>query len=99
MNNQSGCVFRNNLEYLLRTHSSYEKLSFYLDVPTSTLKSWINANRVPSLKMINKISNKLGCYSSDLLTPNYAFNEPKSCVNDSHITLVRNLSIIFINNH
>lgn len=99
MNNQSGYVFRNNLEYLLKTHSSYEKLSFYLDVPTSTLKSWINANRVPSLKMLDKISNKLGCYSSDLLTPNYAFNEPKSCVNDSHITLVRNLSIIFINNH
>ena len=49
--------------------------------------------------MIDKISNKLGCYSSDLLTPNYAFNEPKLCMNDSHITLVRNLSIILINNH
>ena len=99
MNNQSGSVFRNNLEYLLKTYNSYEKLSLYLDVPASTLKSWINANRVPSLKMLGTLGNKLGCYSSDLITPNYDFKEQKTCVNNVHITLVRNLSIIFINNH
>ncbi len=97
MQNHSYINFKENLEMLLNG-KSYAELAIYLGVPSSTLKSWINGNRHPTLKNIDKIANKIGCYSSDLLNTNANIKNQNMHSNDSHYSFVKNLNIIFLKN-
>lgn len=96
MKNQSLLNFRENLESLLEIYKSYSKLALYLDVPISTLKSWINGNRCPSLKTIDKIANKIGCCSADFITAQTIIENKNMHSNSSHSTFVKNLNILFL---
>lgn len=84
MQNHSYLNFRENLEMLLNG-KSYAELALYLDVPLSTLKSWINGNRCPTLKNIDKIV----CYSSDLLNINSNIANENMHSNDLHYYFVK----------
>lgn len=97
MQNHSYINFRENLEVLL-IGKSYAELALCLYVPSSTLKSWINGNRCPTLKSIDKIANKIGCYSSDLLQVNSNIVNKNMHSNDSHYSFTKNLNIIFLKN-
>lgn len=74
---------------MLLNGKSYAELALYLDVPSSTLKSWINGNRCPTLKNIDKIANKIGCYSSDLLNINSNIANENMHSNDLHYYFVK----------
>ncbi len=95
MQNHSYLNFKNNLEYLLNG-KSYSELSLYLDVPASTLKSWINGNRRPSLKRLDKLADKIGCCSSDLIRANADIRNKNITSNNSQSSFVKNLNIIFL---
>ncbi len=97
MQNHSYLNFRENLEKLLNG-KTYEELALYLDVSSSTLKSWINGNRSPALKSIDKLANKIGCYSADLLNIDADIENKNIHTNDSHYSFVKNLNIIFLQN-
>lgn len=97
MQNNSYLNFRENLELLLKG-KSYSELAIYLGVPSSTLKSWINGNRRPTLRNVDKLANRIGCYSSELLNSNVCIIDKNVHSNDSHISLVKNLNIIFLKN-
>lgn len=97
MHNHSCLNFRKNLETLL-SGKSYSELALFLDVPLSTLKSWINGNRCPTLKSIDKVANKIGCNSSDLLNIDLNIVNIGMRSNDSHCLFVKNLNIIFLKN-
>lgn len=99
MENNSLSIFRHNIEKLLNTYSTYEKLALFLDVPVSTLKSWVNGNRNPNLKTLDRISNKIGCYSYELLCNNSDLKNIGMYTNNSHNTFVTNLNILFLKNH
>lgn len=99
MNNQSFLNFKENLESLLETYKSYANLALYLGVPESTLKSWINGIRCPSLKTIDKIANKVGCYSADFITDNATLVNKNVHTNSSRSNFVKNLNILFLKNH
>lgn len=96
MKNNSSLVFRDNLEEMLKGKETYEELALYLDVPISTLKSWLNGNRCPSLKTLDNISNNIGCFSYELIFPKALLENKSIYLNDSHSAFVRNLNIIFI---
>lgn len=97
MLNHSYLNFRENLELLLKG-KSYSEVAMYLGVPSSTLKSWINGSRCPSLRNIDKIANRIGCYSSDLLNSKGHVMDRNVHSNDSHLSFVKNLNIIFLKN-
>lgn len=97
MPNNSYDNFRNNLETLLNG-KSYSELALYLNVPSSTLKSWINGSRCPTLRNIDKLANRIGCYSSDLLNSEVHIIDKNVHLNDSHLSFVKNLNIIFLRN-
>lgn len=97
MQNNSYDNFRKNLETLLNG-KSYSELALYLNVPSSTLKSWINGSRRPTLRNIDKIANRIGCYSSDLLNSKGHVMDRNVHSNDSHLSFVKNLNIIFLKN-
>lgn len=99
MKNNSYSKFRDNLESLLKNHKSYENLALYLGISNSTLKSWINGNRRPSLKTIDKMANKIGCYSADFITYKSRIEDKNIHTNSSHLLFVKNLNIIFLKNH
>lgn len=95
MQNHSCQNFKENLEVLLND-KSYSELAQYLNISPSTLKSWINGSRCPTLKNIDKLANKIGCYSSDLLTPKVHIINKNVHSNDSHLSFVKNLNILFL---
>ena len=97
MINHSYLNFRENLESLLKG-KSYSELAMYLGVPSSTLKSWINGSRCPTLRNIDKLANRIGCYSSDLLNSKVCIINKNVHSNDSHISFVKNLNIVFLKN-
>lgn len=97
MPNNSYDNFRNNLETLLNG-KSYSELALYLNVPSSTLKSWINGSRCPTLRNIDKLANRIGCHSSDLLNSEVHIIDKNVHLNDSHLSFVKNLNIIFLTN-
>ncbi len=99
MNNHSFLNFKGNLESLLKGHKSYENLALSLGVPNSTVKSWINGTRCPSLKTIDKIANKIGCYSADFITEDCCIENKNIHSNSSHSLFVKNLNILFLKNH
>ena len=96
MNNHSFLNFRGNLESLLKYHKSYDELARYLDIPNSTLKSWINGTRCPSLKTIDKMANKVGCYSAEFIIENSCIENKNIHSNFSHLLFVKNLNILFL---
>lgn len=96
MENESAAVFRDNLERMLRQKAAYGKLASALDVPVSTLKSWVNGRRCPSLKALDKISNTIGCSSYELILPGAVLKNKGAALNNSRSAFVRNLNIIFI---
>lgn len=97
MKNHSYLNFRENLEKLLNG-KTYEELALYLDVSSSALKSWINGNRSPALKSIDKLANRIGCYSANLLRTDSNIENKGIHTNDSHHAFVKNLNIIFLKN-
>ncbi len=96
MKNESNKIFRENLERLLIEMQTYNALANRLGVADSTLKSWMNGYRAPSLKMLDKIANTIGCASSDLIKPNAAIQNQGIYTNNSHNAFVRNLNIVFL---
>lgn len=98
MLNHSYRNFKENLELLLNG-KSYLLVALYLGVPSSTLKSWINGSRCPTLRSIDKLANRIGCYSSDLLKLEGHITDKNVHSNDSHRSFVKNLNIIFLENH
>ncbi len=92
----SAQIFRANLEQLLTQYGNYENLAQKLEVPISTLKSWINGLRTPSLKAIARLANRLGCHASALIMPYSNLKDQGIHHNDTHKALVQNLNIIFI---
>lgn len=80
---------------LLVNYKTYNNLAKHLGISNSSLKSWINQTRTPTLRTLDKIADKLGCHTCDLLK-----NKPLPlCIrtqNNSHATLCRNLKIFFI---
>ncbi len=99
MNNHSFLNFKGNLESLLKCHKSYEDLASSLGIPNSTVKSWINGTRCPSLKTIDKMANKIGCYSVDFIIENSRIENKNIYSNFSHLLFVKNLNILFLKNH
>ena len=99
MKNCSLLIFRNNMEKLLTVYSTYEKLALFLDTPVSTVKSWINGTRNPSLKTLDKIANKIGCFSYELRCNDASLKNIGFYMNNSHNTFVTNLNIIFLQKH
>ena len=99
MHQSSAQIFRANLEMLLAQNGSYDRLAQELNVPASTLKSWINGQRSPSLKALDSLADRLGCHSFRLIMPNASLQNQGVCHNDAHTALVRNLGIIFICHH
>lgn len=97
MPNHSYRNFKENLEELLKD-KSYSELSVYLGVPSSTLKSWINGSRCPTLRNVDKLANRIGCYSSDLLNSKAHIIDKNVHLNDSHLSFIKNLNIIFLKN-
>lgn len=97
MPNHSYLNFRENLESLLKG-KSYSEVAIYLGVPSSTLKSWINGSRCPTLRSIDKLANRIGCYSSDLLISRFYIIDKNVHSNDSHLSFVKNLNIMFLKN-
>ncbi len=99
MHQSSAQIFRANLETLLAQSGSYDQLAQEVNVPASTVKSWINGQRSPSLKALDRLADQLGCHSFQLIMPNASLQNQNICHNDVHAALVRNLSIIFICHH
>lgn len=96
MNNHSLLNFKQNLEAMLKLHKSYANLALYLGVPISTLKSWINGSRCPSLNTIDKLANKIGCYPIDFITVGGRIEHKNIHTNSSRLVFVKNLNILFL---
>lgn len=94
MQNDSLSVFVSNLEKMLTTYESYDKLALYIGVPTDTLKSWMLKTRTPKLSNLDIIANKLGCNSYDLINTDPIKNIG-NYTNNSRECFVRNIKIIF----
>ncbi len=96
MNNHSLLNFKQNLEVMLKLHKSYANLALYLGVPISTLKSWVNGSRCPSLNAIDKLANKVGCYPADFITAGGRIEDKNIHANSSQSVFVKNLNILFL---
>lgn len=97
MQNDSLGVFVLNLEKMLITYETYDKLALHLGVSTDTLKSWMLKTRSPKLSNLDTIANKIGCYSYDLINSQPIENKG-IYNNNSRICFVKNLRIIFTEN-
>jgi len=91
-------IFYKHIEELLAGERTYKQLSIRLGVSESCLKSWLIKQRSPSIRSIDKVANRIGCHTYQLIR-----QEPlvfsKRIQNDSHTALCRNLSLIFIEHH
>lgn len=94
----SAGVFKANLEQLLAQSKNYQNLAQKLNVSTSTLKSWINGLRTPSLMTLGKLADQLGCHASALVTPHSDLTDRGIHQNNVHKALVKNLNIAFLEN-
>lgn len=98
MHNDSLGAFSFQMEQLLQKHLTFSKLSDFLDIHQSTLKSWVAKRRSPKLDNIDQIADKLGCYSYELLSfEKIIGREIKN--NHSRDAFVRNLKKIFIDRY
>ena len=95
MNNDSLKNFRNQLLNQLNKFKTYKALALFLNISDDTLKSWFNGHRIPTLRTIDKISDKIGCYSWEIISTNTP-NSGKIVVNDSHSNFSKNIKMIFI---
>ena len=87
-----------NLDKLRQRHSraaSYASLASEISVNLSTLKCWMSQQRAPTLKTIDKIANRLGCYAYQLLKPDGQTGNNGIFTNDSATAFTQNLQAIF----
>ncbi len=74
---------------------NYETLASEISVNLSTLKGWMCRKRSPSLKTIDKIANRLGCHTFQLLKSDGQLENNGVSANDSVTAFVQNLQVIF----
>ncbi len=62
-------IFINNINRLAIAHNlnTYRKIANFLNVTEDSLKHWQSKTRCPSLKRLDQISDKIGCWSYALI--------------------------------
>ncbi len=100
MKNESKKLFMVNLQKICkqRNYNSLSDMALELCIPVGTLKCWLTGNRIPKLKSLDKLANKLGCLSFNLICPNSDFTDMGIYDNDIHKIFSINMKIVFINN-
>ena len=87
-------IHRLSIYYNLHTYADIAK---FLGVNESSLKRWQNKSRCPSLKRIDQLGDRIGCYSYALVQrEGDVFSRIECMHNDSRRILVNNLNRIFI---
>ena len=92
-------IFINNINRLVSYYklNTYKKMAEFLSVTEDSLKHWQNKTRCPTLKKIDQISNRIGCWSYALIQKDgEIFAEIEFPQNDSREILIRNLKEIFL---
>lgn len=86
---------------MFRKYDSIADLSIELKIKERTLLSWINLERVPSLKVIDEIANILQVPASNLIGKNIDFHmqELFNIENDSCEEFARNFRKYIIRHH
>ena len=88
-----------NLNRIARKNDlrTYKEMADYFNVKETALKRWENKSRCPSLKQIDKIADKMKCYSYALIQKNGELFTEIGCVeNRSREILVENLRAYFL---
>lgn len=76
---------------------TYKEMADYLNVTETALKRWQTKSRCPSLKQIDKIADKMKCYSYSLIQKNGdIYAEIEYVENKSREILVENLRAYFL---
>lgn len=92
-------IFINNINRLATAHNlnTYRKMAEFLNVTEDSLKHWQSKTRCPSLKRLDQISDRIGCWSYALIQKDGdIFAEIKFLQNNSREILIRNLKEIFL---
>ncbi|MDR0405885.1 MAG: helix-turn-helix domain-containing protein, partial [Clostridiales bacterium] len=95
MKNHSADCFRFQLEILLREAKTQKALANRLNVSVSSVKSWLGVLRIPTIRKLDAIADRLKCATFELImrgSLSYSYTDR----NDSHIALCRNLKKHFI---
>jgi len=89
-------VFREHLERFLYSFQSYKKVAEKLGVSESSIKSWLSGRRTPSIRTLDRIANRIGCSTYQLIKSCYPIECGKSIHNVAHIPFRKKLDTIFI---
>lgn len=92
-------IFIENINRIARYNnlSTYRDVADYLRVTEDTLKRWQNKSRMPSLKKIDEIGDRVKCYSYSLLQKDgELFAEIEFVKNDSRRLFLSNLREYFM---
>lgn len=92
-------IFNNNLQRLANRHnlSTYREIAAFLQITEDLLKHWKNKTRWPTLKRIDQIGDRIGCWSYALIQRDgEIFAGIESIRNNSREILIKNLTEYFL---
>lgn len=92
-------IFINNINRLATAHNlnTYRNIANFLNVTEDSLKHWQSKTRCPSLKRLDQISDKIGCWSYALIQKDGdIFAEIELLRNNSRKILIKNLKEYFL---
>lgn len=92
-------IFINNINRLAIAHNlnTYRKIAEFLNVTEDSLKHWQSKTRCPTLKRLDQISDKIGCWSYALIQKDGdIFAEIELLRNNSRKILIKNLKEYFL---
>lgn len=92
-------IFIDNIIRFAGYHNlnTYRKIANFLNVTEDSLKHWQSKTRCPSLKRLDQISDKIGCWSYALIQKDGdIFAEIELLRNNSREILIKNLKEYFL---
>ncbi|MCL2386936.1 MAG: helix-turn-helix domain-containing protein [Defluviitaleaceae bacterium] len=90
-------IFCEHIEKNFLDEEALKKAAEKLGFPESSLRSWLNYQRTPSIRSLDKIANRIGCLTYQLIR-NQPLEFGKHRDNNSNIPLRINLSKFFADN-
>ena len=77
--------------------NTYRKIANFLNITEHSLKHWQSKTRCPSLKRLDQISDRIGCWSYALIQMvGVIFGEIELLRNISREVLIKNLKVYFL---
>ncbi len=92
-------IFIDNINRLAAYHNfkTYREIAGFLNVTEDSLKHWQSKTRCPSLKRLDQISDRIGCWCYSLIQRNgEIFAEIELLRNHSREILINNLKEYFL---